>query len=213
MVNIMVNTIHILMIIVIAYILYLLLGNQCQCGNGFQVGMEKFPICNKNEIYLQISGCDNKNASECETYFSGGWDDGNYNCILNENENKCKRSTNQCKTLKQCPTTYSASNTFKWLKENGIDVSNPTKLENIYLHTKGITEIPTDVSFCSFTSLREIWLNDNKLTTLPVGIFNSLNSLETLNLYNNTLTTLDKDIFNGLTSLQNLTLNDNKLTT
>ena len=90
----MLKTYHILMIIVITYILYILLGNQCQCGNGFQVGIEKTPICNKKEIYQQISGCDEKKASECGKYFSGGWDDGNYNCILYKN--KCTADSKNC---------------------------------------------------------------------------------------------------------------------
>ncbi|CAN0229036.1 unnamed protein product [Ectocarpus fasciculatus] len=49
-----------------------------------------------------------------------------------------------------------------------------------------------------------LWLHNNQLTTLPVGIFDDLTSLTILSLWNNALTTIPAGIFDSLTSLTDL---------
>lgn len=62
-------------------------------------------------------------------------------------------------------------------------------------------------------AIRELYLYNNGLTTLPAGIFNTLGNLQILKLYGNELTTLPAGIFNVLPNLQRLDLQSNKFTT
>jgi len=80
-----------------------------------------------------------------------------------------------------------------------LDLSN-RNINNL----TGLQNIP------GIKSLKILALNNNKLTSLPTGIFNGLDKLETLLLANNQLTTLPKGIFNSLNKLQKLALNNNQ---
>ena len=59
--------------------------------------------------------------------------------------------------------------------------------------------------------LRSMFLNDNRLTELPVGLFNGLSNLDSLFLDYNNLTSLSTNLFQGLANLDQLSLNNNKL--
>ena len=61
---------------------------------------------------------------------------------------------------------------------------------------KSITALKVG-DFDGLTSLTELRLNGNQLTTLPEDIFDGLNALTTLYLYGNQFTTLPEDIFDG----------------
>ena len=65
--------------------------------------------------------------------------------------------------------------------------------------------------FSGLTSLREIDLAQNNLTSLPEGIFSGLTSLQQLLLQYNGLTTLPESVFSGLSSLQLLILHSNAI--
>ncbi|XP_056007387.1 vasorin-like [Ostrea edulis] len=71
---------------------------------------------------------------------------------------------------------------------------------NINCYRSGLTGVPTDNP--TDTCYLNLW--ENKITTLPNGIFDALTSLETLDLESNEITTLPNGIFDALTSLQTL---------
>ena len=78
------------------------------------------------------------------------------------------------------------------------------------LERKGITNLkPSD--FKGLTRLKTIYLNYNKLESLPSGIFNDLPSLERLGLDGNNLIELPQDIFKGLNSLEAVGIGKNQL--
>ena len=76
----------------------------------------------------------------------------------------------------------------------------------------GITRLRED-DFKGLTTLTQLDLSDNSLTTLPAGIFRDLSSLEMLWLKHNSLIELPKDAFLGLNSLTWLQLDYNNLIT
>ena len=61
------------------------------------------------------------------------------------------------------------------------------------------------------SSLTGLSLSENRLTTLPEGIFTGLSSLERLDLSANSLAALPPEIFQGLSSLEELRLDGNRL--
>ena len=67
--------------------------------------------------------------------------------------------------------------------------------------------------FSGLTKLRELYLSDNLLSTLPDGIFQNLMKLESLHLYQNQITDLRARVFAGLSNLIYLWLSDNLLDT
>ena len=64
-------------------------------------------------------------------------------------------------------------------------------------------------TFNGLTSIRELWLSNNQLTSLHLLTFSGLNLLQTLLLSNNQLATINYLTFNGLTSLRELNLDSN----
>ena len=60
--------------------------------------------------------------------------------------------------------------------------------------------------FRGLSSLQQLWLGNNPLSSLPEGIFNGLSSLQQLDLSATYLSSLPANIFQGLSSLQHLRL-------
>ena len=85
------------------------------------------------------------------------------------------------------------------------DFSGLSTLEELRLHHNGLTTLPSGL-FHGLSSLKTLNLGSNDLTTLSVGIFAGLSSLRTLSLSGNPLTTLPTGIFSGLIVLDKLTL-------
>ena len=67
------------------------------------------------------------------------------------------------------------------------------------------------VLLAHITPLQELELDDNELTSLPSGVFDSLAALEYLWLEENELTCLPSGVFDSLTALEELGLKGNKL--
>ena len=65
--------------------------------------------------------------------------------------------------------------------------------------------------FAGLSNLESLFLYDNGLTSLPLGVFNGLNNLGHLFLYDNGLTSLPLGVFSRLNNLTNLLLYDNAL--
>ncbi len=90
------------------------------------------------------------------------------------------------------------------------DISGEGKLNLMRLDIidlTGLTNIP------NIASVKKLVLTDNRLKTLPNGIFKGLNNLIILDLWKNNLTVLNEDSFDGLNNLRELYLSSNKLTT
>jgi Leucine-rich repeat (LRR) protein len=88
------------------------------------------------------------------------------------------------------------------LEQSSIDLRN----KNI-----GSIENGTFEEFRNKTNLKQLFIGNNKLTTLANGSFNGLNKLEELYLDSNTLTTIAPGSFDDLASLKLLDLNSNSL--
>ena len=91
------------------------------------------------------------------------------------------------------------------------DFSGLTSLQELDLGINELTSLSLEL-FSGLSSLQELDLSFNDLTSLPSGLFSGLTSLQELNLYGNELTTLPPGLFSGLSSLQELDLGINDLT-
>ena len=86
-------------------------------------------------------------------------------------------------------------------------------LKTLYvINNELLTSLPAGV-FDSLTVLESLFLNQNDLGELPPGIFDSLTALKTLHLANNDLASLPAGVFDSLKVLQYLHLTLNVLTT
>ena len=109
-------------------------------------------------------------------------------------------------------------------------------LQGLYLHYNELTDLPADIFNPLDNSLRWLFLNNNKISTLQDDVFDGLlglnwlllggnsldalptvlfeplgGSLEVLELHDNKIAMLHENIFNGLTELAELFLNGNQL--
>ena len=92
------------------------------------------------------------------------------------------------------------------------DFAGLTALVGLRLDNNLLTTLPVGV-FDELTALVSLRLFNNLLTTLPVGMFDDLTALTLLRLDNNLLATLPVGVFDKLTALTWLRLIGNKLTT
>ena len=74
-----------------------------------------------------------------------------------------------------------------------------------------LTTLPVGI-FTGLSSLERLEMPGNTLSTLPEGVFGELSSLTWLDLGSNALTALPEGIFSGLANLETLWLNGNALT-
>ncbi len=90
------------------------------------------------------------------------------------------------------------------------DFSGLTSLREIDLARNNLTSLPEGI-FSGLPALQQILLQYNRLTTLPEGAFSELSSLRVLLLYRNSIIDLPEGIFTGLSSLEAIHLAWNNL--
>ena len=91
------------------------------------------------------------------------------------------------------------------------DFSGLGNLRQLWLHENALTTLPADV-FSGLGGLEVLWLSLNdQLTTLPATVFSDLDELKYLSLWNNQLTALPATVFSGLGNLLELDLESNQL--
>ena len=94
---------------------------------------------------------------------------------------------------------------------NPGDFAGMTSLEELHLGNNRLTSLPADL-FDSLARLNSLNLDHNRLTALPAGAFDSLARLGFLELDNNQLSELPAGVFDGPTRLAVLSLHGNQLT-
>ncbi|XP_053315614.1 platelet glycoprotein V-like [Spea bombifrons] len=91
--------------------------------------------------------------------------------------------------------------------------SNLTNLQLLVLtRNPKLHSLPND-AFKGLTTLSELSLHTNNLTSLEKGLFEELKNLESLSLYNNNFKVLPGNLFNSLKNLQFIYLNNSRLQT
>lgn len=101
-----------------------------------------------------------------------------------------------------------------WLQYNklhGVNFKLPTTLIYLNVSFNEITSIEKD-AFFGLTSLVGLFLNDNRLESIPVGCFKDLNMLKQLDLSNNKLM-ITFGVFSGLQKVNRLNIANNSMTT
>ena len=91
------------------------------------------------------------------------------------------------------------------------DFNGLSNLRELWLQENGLTSLPADV-FNGLSNLRLLTISENDLDSLPAGVFNGLSSLQFLTIAASDLTSLTPDVFNGLSNLQTLYLTGSGLT-
>ena len=93
---------------------------------------------------------------------------------------------------------------------DGLDLlENPLTVTQLYLDNNQLTTLSAGI-FDTLINLQALVLHNNQLTTLPAGIFDTLGNLQGLGLSNNQLTTLPAGIFDTLGNLQDIELDKNQ---
>lgn len=97
-------------------------------------------------------------------------------------------------------------NIRNWLHKN---LSVLRKLVELRLRDLDLAYAPTDINLCA--GLQRLYLQNNRLVTLPEALFKGLNELQWLHLENNTMASLPERLFERLTRLRWLHLENNQL--
>ena len=85
-----------------------------------------------------------------------------------------------------------------------------TGLRRLWLDRNHLRALPAGV-FDGLGHLEELFLSENLLTELPVGVFGDLSGLRRLEMYSNHLRALPEGVFDGLTGIEELLLGHNAL--
>ena len=92
--------------------------------------------------------------------------------------------------------------------------SCPIQGGELFLNSKGITEVPANAfQGMGAVAFLALYLNNNRLESLPSSVFAGLSQLVSLDLENNGLTDLPINVFAGLSKLSLLHLAGNSFTT
>ncbi len=86
----------------------------------------------------------------------------------------------------------------------------PARLDSLWLQGNRLRTLPEDV-FRGLGNLRALLLNRNSLVALPEGVFRGLSHLQVLLLSDNSIASLPEEIFQGLSRLEELRLDGNRL--
>ena len=84
-------------------------------------------------------------------------------------------------------------------------------LQDLYLDQNRLTDLPLEL-FADLSNLQELRLKNNQLTDLPDGLLAGLQSLKRLDLSDNQLAELPQGLVAGLSNLEELHLSNNRLT-
>ena len=84
-------------------------------------------------------------------------------------------------------------------------------LQELWLDNNRITSIESG-DFDGLTNLQKLWLEDNQITSLESGAFDGLANLERLDLGDNQITGIERGAFDGLNNLQWLYLGHSQIT-
>ena len=90
------------------------------------------------------------------------------------------------------------------------DFADLSSLQELSLTGNSLSSLDAAI-FADLAKLEQLELNRNSLTSLPANTFNGLSNLENLNLASNSLNNLDANIFNDLSKLKQLYLSSNNL--
>nr|BAI66966.1 variable lymphocyte receptor B [Eptatretus burgeri] len=118
-----------------------------------------------------------------------------------------------CRNGKACPSRCSCSGTTVSCQSKSftsVPSGFPSSTTILYLHNNKLQSIPDGV-FDKLTQLTKLNLENNKLHSLPNGVFDKLTQLQKLWLHNNKLQSLPDRVFDKLTSLTYLVLHTNQL--
>lgn len=91
-------------------------------------------------------------------------------------------------------------------------LSSLTSLSNLILSSNQLSSLPEDI-FRNFTMLEYLDLSENQLNSLPEMIFDDILSLTVIHLNKNNLTKVDPKLFEDQVLIQQLYLSDNHLET
>ncbi|XP_033647651.1 leucine-rich repeat-containing protein 15-like [Asterias rubens] len=89
-------------------------------------------------------------------------------------------------------------------------VSRMTSLKELILHTNHISSLEV-TTFANLTQLQILDLDGNRIIDLPVGVFAQLWQLAILYLSNNSISTLSAEMFGNLSRLEELHLTHNRI--
>ena len=92
------------------------------------------------------------------------------------------------------------------------DLAGLTSLQELYVMHNSLTSLNAN-TFSSLTTLTDLDLGNNELGSVHQNLFAGLTNLRRVALDNNGLSSLHEDIFDGLTSLRVIELQRNELTT
>ena len=87
----------------------------------------------------------------------------------------------------------------------------PARLDSLWLQGNRLRTLPEDV-FRGLGNLKVLLLDRNSLIVVPEGVFGELSHLQMLDLGENSIASLPEGIFQGLSSLEWLQLDHNRLT-
>ncbi|XP_034039836.1 carboxypeptidase N subunit 2 [Thalassophryne amazonica] len=91
-------------------------------------------------------------------------------------------------------------------------ISSLTSLTDLILSSNQLSTLPDDI-FRNVTALENLDLSENRLTLLPETIFNSLFSIRAIDLHKNNLHVLDAQLFKDQQLIQQLYMSENQLQT
>ena len=90
------------------------------------------------------------------------------------------------------------------------DFEGLSSLQELYLHNNQLSSLPEDV-FKNLSSLQTLYLKGNDLSNLPEGVFRGLSNLTRIDLSSNDLSSLPEGVFRELSNLTDIDLSHNHL--